>query len=171
MSFSLYDREELEAIAKKEESNNKLEEFLNDKKETWSKDIQEVLDIAKLQYNAENAQKIVELQVTALVYREKIQSEISFYLQKLSKEKIKLKRAQQDKIVWYALGKSPLGIDKKVSNAHMTTIIDAHTAESARATELIEIHIDHLRGLMKQLSDLGFQVKNTIELYNLLSKN
>ena len=171
MSFSLYDKEELEAIAKKEESNNRMEEFFNNKREIWTKDITPVLETAKLTYNAENAQKIVDLQVDALVHRERLQNEIAFYLQQLSKEKVKYKRQEQDKLVWYALGKSNLNLQGKVSNSQMTAIIDAHLAEAKRATEIIETHIEHLRAISKQLVDIGYQVKNTIEMYNYLSKN
>jgi hypothetical protein len=171
MSFTLYEKEELEAIVKKEESNNRMEEFFNIKREEWTKDIQPVLEIAKLQYNSENAQKIVDLQVDALVHRERLQNEIAVFLQKLSKEKVKYKRQEQDKIVWYALGKSALNVNGKVSNSQMTAIIDGHLVEAKRATELIETHIEHLRSLVKLLSDIGYQVKNTIELYNFLSKN
>jgi len=171
MSFTLYEKEELEAIAKKEESNNRMEEFFTVKREEWTRDIQPILEIAKLQYNSENAQKIVDLQVDALVHRERLQNEIAVFLQKLSKEKVKYKRQEQDKIVWYALGKSALNVNGKVSNSHMTSIIDGHLVEAKRATELIETHIEHLRSLVKLLSDIGYQVKNTIELYNFLSKN
>lgn len=171
MSFSLYEKEELEAIAKKEESNNRMEDFFNNKREIWTKDIQPILETAKLTYNSENAQKIVDLQVDALVHRERLQNEIAFYLQQLSKEKVKYKRQEQDKLVWYALGKSPLNIQGKVSNSQMSNIIDGHLVEAKRATEIIETHIEHLRSLVKMLTDVGYQVKNTIELYNFLSKN
>lgn len=171
MSFNLYEKEELESIAKKEESNNRMEEFFKDKREVWTKDIQPILETAKLTYNSENAQKIVDLQVDALVHRERLQNEIAFYLNQLSKEKVKFKRQEQDKIVWYALGKVPLNINGKVSNSQMTAIIDGHLVEAKRATEIIETHIEHLRSMVKMLTDVGYQVKNTIELYNFLSKN
>lgn len=171
MSFSLYEKEELEAIAKKEESNNRMEEFFNNKREIWTKDIQPILETAKLTYNSENAQKIVDLQVDALVHRERLQNEIAFYLQQLSKEKVKYKRQEQDKLVWYALGKSPLNIQGKVSNSQMSNIIDGHLVEAKRATEIIETHIEHLRSMVKMLTDVGYLVKNTIEIYNFLSKN
>jgi hypothetical protein len=171
MSFSLYDKEELEAIAKKEESNNRMEEFFNSKREIWNKEIEPLNEISRLRYNQENASQIVELQASALAFRQRINEEVSFYLQKLSKEKIKLKRAVQEKMVWYAAGKSPLNLNGKLSNSQMTSIIDAHTSETERGVELIEIHIDFLRTSAKNLADIGYQVKNTIELYNLLSKN
>jgi ATP-dependent Lon protease len=171
MSFSLYEKEELEAIAKKEESNNRMEEFFNNKREIWTKDIQPILETSKLTYNSENAQKIVDLQVDALVHRERLQNEIAFYLQQLSKEKVKYKRQEQDKLVWYALGKSPLNIQGKVSNSQMSNIIDGHLVEAKRATEIIETHIEHLRSMVKMLTDVGYLVKNTIEIYNFLSKN
>ena len=53
----------------------------------------------------------------------------------------------------------------------MSNIIDGHLVEAKRATEIIETHIEHLRSLVKMLTDVGYQVKNTIELYNFLSKN
>lgn len=172
MSFNLlYDKEELEAIAKKEDSNNKMEEYFNTQRSTYKDELLPLLEISKLQYNAENAAKIVEIQASTIVYRQRITDEIAFYLQRLSREKVKSKRAIQEKMVWYAAGKSPFNFTGKISNTQMSSIIDGHTAESIRATEIIESHIDFLRGVAKNLSDMGYQVKNTIELYNLLSRN
>ena len=167
--MNLYEDGELERITKIREYNDRMEEFLNNAREKWNKEIDDLTDIAKLQYNAENAQKIVDLQATAIAYRQNINEQISFYLQKRIKEKNKLKSAIHEKTVWYALGKSPLGLSK-LSTGQQSAIIDSHVGEVERSVELFEVHIEFLRSCVKNLSDIGYQVKNTIELYNLLSR-
>ena len=170
-SFSLYDKEELESIGKNQETNDRMEEYFNNSRDKWNKEIDEVISSARCEYNREHAQQIVELQATALAHRQNINEQISFYLQKRSKEKIKLKRATQEKMVWYAMGHSKFNVVGKLTNSQITNVVDAHTAETERGVELIEVHIEFLRTSTKTLSDLGYQVKNTIELYNLLAKN
>lgn len=167
----MFEKEELEAIAKKEEFNNKMEEHFNNQRDIYKSEIHPLLEISKLQYNAQNAQSIVDIQASALSMRQRINEEMTFYLQKLTIERKKYKLAVREKTIWYAAGQSKYNFSSKLSTGQLTNIIDGHTAESSRTCELFEAHIDFLRNSAKNLLDLGYQVKNTIELYNLLLKN
>ena len=170
--LNIYEEGELEKIAKIAETNDRMEDFFGQKRDGWNKNVLDITTQARCKYNAENAQTIVDLQATALAYRQNLNDEISMFLQKRIKEKNKLKKAAHEKTIWYALGKSPLGLNyKMVSTSHMSNIIDSHVSEVERGVELIDSHIDFLRTSAKILADIGYQVKNTIEFYNLLTKN
>lgn len=170
--INIYEEGELEKIAKNKDTNDRMEEFFENARDSWNKNVLEITEQAKCPYNAENAQKVVDLQATALAYRQNLNEQISMFLQKRIKEKNKLKKASHERTVWYALGKSPLGLNyKMISNAQMSNIIDSHVSEVERGVELIEVHIEFLRTSAKIMSDIGYQVKNTIEYYNLLTKN
>ena len=171
MSFSLFDREELEKLAKEKDYNDKMELFFDNAREKWNKEASEVFQSAKCKYNAENAQNIVDLQATAVAYRQNLNEQVSFYIQKRIKEKNKLKIATQEKLVWYAIGKSPLNITGNFTQAQMTHIVDAHTAEVERGVILIDTYIEFLRTTAKGFADLAFQVKNSIEFLTYLTKN
>lgn len=170
MSF-LYEDGEMDRIRKIKETNDRMETFFDGERQKWNDSIEPLIIAAKCKYDRDTAQSIVDLQASALAFRQNLNEQVSMFLQKRSKEKQKEKTAKHEKIVWYALGKSPLGLDRKLSNAHMTDIIDSHVSEVQRGVELIEVHIEFLRTSAKTLNDLAFQVKNTIELYNLLSRN
>ena len=171
MAFSLFSKEELEKLAKEKDNNDKMELFFDTAREKWNKEASEVFQSSKCKYNAENAQNIVDLQATALAYRQNLNEQVSFYVQKRIKEKNKLKIATQEKLVWYAVGESPLNIAGKFTQTQMSNIVDAHTAEVERGVLLIDQYIDFLRTLAKNLTDIGYMVKNSIEFLTYLTKN
>ena len=171
-SLNIYDDGEMEKITKIGETNDRMESFFENARNDWNKNVLTLTEESKCTYNAENAQKIVDLQATALAYRQNINEQISMFSQKRIKEKNKLKKAIHEKTIWYAMGKSPLGLNHKaLSNAQLTNIIDSHVSETERSVDLIDAHIEFLRTSAKILLDIGYQVRNTIEYINLLLKN
>jgi len=171
MSFSLFDREELETIAKLKETNDRTEEFLNAERDKFNKEINQITQDAKVPYNAENAQQIMDLQLHALTLRQHFNEQISFYLNKRIKENSKLKLATQEKLVWYAMGHSKFNVNGKLTQGQISNVVDAHTTEVERSVKLLEVHVEFFRTSAKILSDLGYTVKNTIEYHNLLARN
>ena len=166
----IYDKEELESIAKKQEYNDKMEDILLQLRGKWNDEVEPITAASKILYKIENAQTIVDLQATALSFRQRLNEEVTSYLQRLVKEDVKLKRATQEKMIWYALGKSPLGLDKKFNATQMTAIYDAHMAENERSVKILQGHIEFLRTTTKVLTDFGYMVKNNIEFHNYLQK-
>ena len=114
----------------------------------------------------------MDVQATALSLRLRLSEEMSFYAQKRLKEGVKFKKLYHEKMVWYSLGglpgSCPVNVREKMNAGQITKLIDAHVAESERAMELIEIHIEGLKTFSKILSDLGYNIKNMIEYNNFL---
>ena len=163
--MNVYTKEEVERINKLKETNNRLEEFFNGKREEWRLNTEPLFDVVKLEITTETSKKITECQALSLSYRQMLNLQISSFLDKRSKQDVKLKRLKQDKFIFYATG---FGI--KTNAGEKTTLIEAHVAEERRNIELIENYIEFLRMSNKNLESLQYTIKNIIELYNLLGR-
>lgn len=162
--MNVYTKDELDRINKVKETNDKMEEFFNQKREKWNENIEPLFQIMKTNFTLENSQKIIEIQSLALSYRQNINEEISYFLNKRSKEDVKLKSLKQEKFIFYATG-----VGLKTNMGEKNLLIDAHIAENERNIQLIDTHIEFLRSTSKNLESLGFTIKNIIELMNYLS--
>lgn len=165
MNLNLYTQEEIEKINKQKETNEKLEEFFNDKRAEWNKNVEPLFKAISLELTTSNSKTILDTQSSALSYRQQINEQINFFLNKRSRETSKIKKLRQDKFVFYATG---FGI--KTNLGEKGILIDGHIAENERAIELIECYIEFLRDTVKNLESLGYSIKNMIELMNYLSK-
>jgi len=163
--MNVYTPEEIERINKVKETNDRLEEFFNTKREEWNKNIEPLFQVMKSNFTLENAPKIIDLQSLALSYRQIFNEQISLFLNKRTKEEVKLKKIRQDKFLYYAVG-----VGLKTSMGEKNVLIDAHIAENERNIQLIDTHIEFLRASSKNLEALGFTIKNIIELMNYLGK-
>lgn len=163
--MNVYTQEEVERINKIKETNDRLESFFLDKRAEWNKTIEPLFEILKFEMNAETSKKIMETQSLCLSYRQMITEQISVFLDKRSKQEVKLKRIKQDKFIWYATG---FGI--KTNMGEKTLLIEAHVAEEQRNIELIENYIEFLRQSNKNLESLQYTIKNIIDLFNYLGK-
>lgn len=161
--MTVFSKEELENIAKIEETNNRMEEFFMDKRSQWNKEIEPLFKIMKENFKPESSQKIIDIQATGLSFRQALNEEISLFLNKRSKEDVKLKKIKQDKFLFYATG---FGL--KTNMGEKSILIDAHTAQIERAVQLIDTHIEFLRASSKNLESLGYAIKTIIELFNYL---
>ena len=162
--MTLYDDTEINRIEKMKKTNETLEKFFEEKRSQWSSNLSPLFETIKTQFTLNNAPKIIEVQSLALSYRQSLSEEISLFMNKRSKEAIKIKKIKQDKFVFYATG---FGL--KTNLGEKALLIDAHIAEYTRNTELIETHIEFLRSCIKNLETLGFTIKNIIELHNYLA--
>jgi len=163
--MNLYNEEEIARINKAKDTNDKLEEFFNGKREEWTNNITPLFEVIKNNFNLENSQKIMDVQSLALTYRQLINEQISFFLNKRSKEEVKIKKLKQDKFVFYATG---FGL--KTNLGEKGLLIDAHISENDRNIQLIENYIEFLRSSSKNLESLGYTIKNIIDLMNYLGK-
>jgi hypothetical protein len=91
--------------------------------------------------------------------------QISSFLDRRSKQDVKLKRIKQDKFIWYA---TSFGV--KTNMGEKSLLIEAHVAEEQRNIELIENYIEFLRQTSKNLESLQFTIKNIIDLFNYLGR-
>jgi hypothetical protein len=163
--MNLYNEEEIARINKAKDTNDKLEDFFNGKREEWTNNITPLFEVIKNNFNLENSQKIMDVQSLALTYRQMINEQISFFLNKRSKEEVKIKKLKQDKFVFYATG---FGL--KTNLGEKGLLIDAHISENDRNIQLIENYIEFLRSSSKNLESLGYTIKNIIDLMNYLGK-
>ena len=164
--MNLFSQEEIDRITKAKETNDKLEEYFNDKRSEWSKNVDPLFKSLSLDLaNPANSKVILDTQAIALSYRQMLNEQINFFLNKRSREMTKIKKLKQDKFVFYATG---FGI--KTNMGEKGILIDGHLAENDRALEIIEAYISYMRDTVKNLESLGFAVKNMIELMNYLGK-
>jgi hypothetical protein len=158
-----YTQEEIDRINKMKETNDKLEEYFLQRREEWNNNLAPLFEVIKMSLTTDNSHKILEVQSLALSYRQILNEQISFFLNKRSKEEVKNKKIRQDKFVFYATG---FGL--KTNTGEKSILIDAHLAENDRNILLIENHIEFLRSSSKNLESLGYTIKNIIELMNYL---
>ncbi len=163
--MNIYSQEELDKISRLKETNDRLEDFFNTKREEWSKMIQPLFDVLKFEITTKTSQQILDTQALCLSYRQSLTEQISIFLDKRSKQDVKLKRIKQDKFIWYA---TSFGV--KTNMGEKTLLIEAHVSEETRNVELIENYIEFLRQTNKNLESLQFTIKNIIELFNYLGR-
>jgi hypothetical protein len=164
--MNLYNQEELDRIQKTKETNDRLEELFNDKRAEWNKQVEPLFKALTTDLsNPSNSKYILDAQSTALSFRQQINENINFFLNKRSKETTKIKKLRQDKFVFYAIG-----FQVKTNMGEKAILIDAHIAENDRCIELIESYITFLRDTVKNLEAFGYSIKNMIELMNYLGK-
>lgn len=164
--MNLYNEEEIERIRKVKETNEKLEEFFNDKRVEWNKTVEPLFKVLSLDMsNPSNSKQLLDAQALALTHRQQINEQINFFLNKRSREATKIKKLRQDKFVFYATG---FGI--KTNLGEKGILIDGHIAENDRCMELIESYIEFLRDTVRNLESFSYSIKNMIELMNYLGR-
>ena len=162
--MNLYSPEELDRINKAKETNDRLEEFFNDKRTEWNKNVDPLFKVLTADLsNPSSFKSILEAQSTSLSFKQMINENINYFLNKRSKESTKIKKLRQDKFIFYA---TSFGV--KTNMGEKSILIDAHLAENDRAIELIESYITFLRDTNKNLESFGFTIKNMTELLNYL---
>jgi hypothetical protein len=163
--MNVYTPEEVDRINKLKETNDRLETFFTEKRENWKKQIEPLFETIKIEITTQTSKKIMETQSLCLTYRQIITEEISTFLDRRSKQDVKLKRIKQDKFIWYA---TSFGV--KTNMGEKSLLIEAHVAEEQRNVELIENYIEYLRQTNKNLESLQFTIKNIIDLFNYLGR-
>jgi hypothetical protein len=163
--MNVYSQDEIDRISRIRETNDKLEEFFKSKRQEWKDLIEPLFLVLKIELNSQTSKQIMETQSTCLTYRQLLTEQISHFLDKRSRQDVKLKKVRQDKFIWYA---TSFGV--KTNMGEKTLLIDAHVAEEQRNIELIENYIEFLRQSNKNLESLQFTIKNIIDLFNYLGR-
>ncbi len=162
--MNLYTPEEIERINKIKETNDRMEEFFNNKRAEWNQMVEPLFKALSLDFgNPKNSKEILDTQSLALSYRQLLNEQINFFLNKRSKEETKIKKLRQDKFVFYATG---FGI--KTSLGEKAILIDGHLSENERSMQMIESYIQFMRDTVKNLESINYGIKNIIELFNFL---
>jgi hypothetical protein len=147
------------ALQKTKENNSKMEILLENERNFYNNEIRPLFETL----NNNDLKIFSQLQGNSLSLAETLTMKISDHLSKLSKLKVSLKKYEADRFEFYSTG---FGI--KVADTKKSIFIDRDLAESQRKVEMVEIHIDFLRELRKKCYDIGYAIKNRIELLNLM---
>lgn len=164
--FNPYSAKEIEEINKMTEKNEQMEEYFKDKREGWNKNVEPLFTILSIDLsNPANSKDVLNAQANALTFRQNLNDQIGYFLNRRSRETSKLKTLKQDKFLYYAVG-FPI----KTNMGEKNILIDAHLRESDRTIELIDAYIEFLRDTVKNLESLQYSIKNMIELMNYLGR-
>jgi len=140
-----------------ENSNGKLEDYFDEERKKWNNLLSTLYAVlSKKDINA-----ITELQANVLSLRQKIQEDISIYMNRLTKENSKLRKAKADRMEYYMYG---FGL--KTGSTEKTMMIDRDLNEKKRNVELLESHIEYLRECRYSCDQIQYAVKNLVGLLN-----
>ena len=98
--MNLYNQEEVDRINKAKETNDKLEDFFGDKRNDWNKNVEPLFKVLATDLsNPSNSKGLLEAQSIALSFRQQINEQVNFFLNKRSKETAKLKKSDLLKLL------------------------------------------------------------------------
>lgn len=162
--MNAYDEKEINRIKKLEESNKRMEEFFENKRDDWNEAVKPLFKVLSIDVDGpNNSKEILNAQSLALTYRQRINDQVSLFLTKRSREMPRIKKQKQEKFLFYATN---FGV--KTNNSEKSILIKGHIAQNERTVELIESYIEFLRDTSKNLESFGYSIKNMIELLNYL---
>jgi hypothetical protein len=149
-------REELERIMiKVEEANKKLEDYFEIERKKW----QDMLDPLYAILSTKDPRSAVELQADTLSLRQKLQEDITIYMNRLAREMSKFRKSKADRFEYYMTG---YGI--KTASSEKTVMVERDLAEKKRNVELLESHIEFLRECRYNCDQIQYSVKNLVGL-------
>lgn len=164
--MNVYNEEEINRIEKAKKTNEKLEDFFENKRKKWNDNVEPLFEVLSLDLsNPSNGRKLLDSQALSLSYKQNINDEINLFLTKRIRESTKIKKLRQDKFIFYATG-----FAVKTNLGEKGILIDGHLSENDRTMELIESYIDYLRDTSQNLDKLGYSIKNMIELLKYIGK-
>jgi hypothetical protein len=138
---------------------NKTEDFLEKQRASWNRKLDPLYD--KLKQNPDN---LLDLQATVLSYRQMLTEEIAMFMNKLSRDIVLIKNAKSDRFMFYSTG---FGLKTNLQEKKL--LIDSELAELEHKKQILETHLEFLKEAKVMCDNLGWAVKNRIEIYNLVS--
>jgi threonine synthase len=77
--MNLYSQDEIDRITKVKETNDKLEEFFNDKRTEWNKTVEPLFKVLAVDLsNPSNSREILNAQSLALTHRQQINEQVNW---------------------------------------------------------------------------------------------
>lgn len=134
-------------------TNNELEQKFDEERTKWKEDIISLLEMTK------NNSKLAESQVIQLSYRQIIQEQIAKY-------RIFLEKSQEsfDKQYTQRFRDYTIGYDIKLSGSEKQIHIYADCHALRLRVKLLDNQIKYLEECVKTLDNLGFSIKNKIDI-------
>lgn len=139
--------------SKTKEVNAELEERFKTERAKWNKDIIELVKCLN------NTNKLSEAQVTQLSYRQIIQDKLAEY--RILKEK---REEAFDKLCQVRAKEYTTGSEIKLTNAEKNKFASNDHSATKQQVHMISTQITYLEECVKTLDNLGFAIKNKIEI-------
>lgn len=136
-----------------------LEQQLETEKQRWDHDINIVASQLK-----GDVKKLYEIDADVTSYRQILISETRKYSMIIHKENRTLKALVKSRFEWYS---TKYQINIKSSGDKMK-LIESDVADIQYKIDILDSHIDYLRNSSENLKQMGYVVKNRLELLNIL---
>lgn len=133
--------------------NKELESRFKEERANWNNDIIELVKCLG------NTTKLSEAQVTQLSYRQIIQDKLAEY--RILKEK---REETYDKLCQVRAREYTTGSEVKLTNAEKNKYASNDHAAMKQQVQMIGTQITYLEECVKTLDNLGFAIKNKIEI-------
>jgi collagenase-like PrtC family protease len=133
--------------------NKELESRFKEERTNWNNDIIELVKCLG------NTTKLSEAQVTQLSYRQIIQDKLAEY--RILKEK---REETYDKLCQVRAREYTTGSEVKLTNAEKNKYASNDHAAMKQQVQMIGTQITYLEECVKTLDNLGFAIKNKIEI-------
>ena len=149
----------IEAWIGYESRNAKVEEFFTTERNQWDEEKKNILDI----FSSKDLERICsELQSANLAFRSRSMERITSTMSRLSKETNQYKKSLGDRREYYLTN---FGL--KVSDTQTKEMLNRDLSEVQRSIDILETHIEYLRENIKWSDQIGYAVKNKIEIQRL----
>lgn len=135
------------------DTNNELENRFKLERTTWNKDITELVK------SLGSTTKLAEAQVTQLSYRQIIQDKLAEY-RILHEKRVEI----YDKLCQNRAREYATGYDVKLTNSERSTYASNDHSAMKLQVKMISTQISYLEECIKTLDNLGFAIKNKIEI-------
>ena len=134
-------------------TNEKIEKRFAEDREKWNKQIIELVKCLG------NTSKLAEAQVTQLSYRQQIQDSLAEY-RILHEKRVEI----YDKLCQERSTEYHNGYPIKLTNSERVKYAENDHSAMKQQVTMISIHITYLEECIKTLDNLGFAIKNKIEI-------
>jgi len=141
------------------QSTNQLEQQLKTEHKQWDSVLAKTAKLLKA--DAKNLY-LVDADITN--YRQMTTSEIRTYALMIYKENKTLKPLIKSRFEWYS-GKYQIPLK---NSGDKMRLIESDVAEIQYRIDLLDNHVDFLKGTGDNLKQMGYTVKNRLELLNIL---
>lgn len=135
--------------------NEKLELFIEKKREFWKEQLNPLFDMLK----SDDKKEMISSQALALSYHQQLQDDITNYLTKLSKGYAERNNFQRDRFLFYSTSFSI-----KTNKAEKDILLEADLSEDNKYVRLLEAYIDYLRDCKSICESIQWLTKNKIQI-------
>ena len=133
--------------------NTKLDEKFKEERQEWNTKILELIR------QLSDKSKLTDIQVTQLSYRQMLQEKLAEYRMFISQREEIFAKCKSERFREYTLN-----YDIKLSGTTIYDFVDSDYAPLIKTINLLKTEVGYLEQSVKTLDNLGFAVKNTIEI-------